>query len=109
MQSILLKYKFLQSKFVTKLDQLNKFLVIFIVFAILLLAYYALLRPVNPLQYQLVVEYSHQASHPRTQFMAKQFLMHTPIRRVEYLKLLHAYHFESSRIKQYPAMKQEDE
>ena len=35
--------------------------------------------------------------------MAIAVLSHSSIRRVDYLKLLNAYQFESNRIKQYPA------
>ena len=49
-----------------------------------------------------LLQFSQQASHPKTQQMAADILEHTQIRRVDYLKLLNVYQFESSRIKEYP-------
>ena len=109
MLSIFFKHKLLQSRFGKKVDQICNVLVAVILFSIFIVAYNALQRPVNTIQYQQVIYFSQQASHPRTQHMAIAVLRHSSIRRVDYLKLLNAYQFESNRIKQYPAMKQEDE
>lgn len=109
MLSIISKHKALQSKLGLKIDQFYNILVSIIILSIFLLAYKALQRPVNELQYHQMLQFSQQASHPKTQQMAADILEHTQIRRVDYLKLLHAYQFESSRIKEYPAMAQEDE
>ncbi|MFV5193053.1 MULTISPECIES: hypothetical protein [Acinetobacter] len=109
MLSILSKHKLMQSRVGFKLDQFYNILVAIIILSIFILAYNALLRPVGSLQYQQVVQFAHQASHPRTQHMAIEVLEQTPIRRINYLKLLNAYQFESNRIKQYPAMAKEDE
>ncbi|ESK56004.1 MAG: hypothetical protein I8H98_04460 [Moraxellaceae bacterium] len=109
MLSIISKHKALQSKLGLKIDQFYNILVGIIIFSIFLLAHKALQRPVNELQYQQMIQFSQQASHPKTQQMAEGILEHTQIRRVDYLKLLNAYQFESSRIKEYPAMAQEDE
>ena len=109
MLSIFFKHKLLQSRFGAKVDQFCNILVAVILFLIFIVAYNALQRPVNTMQYQQVIQLSQQASHPRTQHMAITILRHSSIRRVDYLKLLNAYQFESNRIKQYPAMKQEDE
>ncbi|WP_312049271.1 hypothetical protein [Acinetobacter courvalinii] len=109
MLSILSKHKLMQSRVGFKLDQFYNILVAIIILSIFILAYNALLRPVSLLQYQQVVQFAHQASHPRTQHMAIELLEQTPIRRINYLKLLNAYQFESNRIKQYPAMAKEDE
>ena len=109
MLSIFFKHKLLQSRFGKKVDQICNVLVAIILFSIFIVAYNALQRPVNIMQYQQVIYFSQQASHPRTQHMAIAVLRHSSIRRVDYLKLLNAYQFESNRIKQYPAMKKEDE
>ncbi|KHF77998.1 hypothetical protein EC846_0716 [Acinetobacter sp. BIGb0102] len=109
MLSILSKHKVMQSRLGFKLDQFYNILVGIIILSIFILAYNALLRPINASQYQQVVQFAHQASHPRTQHMAHDVLDQTPIRRLDYLKLLNAYQFESSRIRQYPAMAKEDE
>ncbi|ENW96503.1 hypothetical protein [Acinetobacter sp. NIPH 298] len=109
MLSIISKYKFLQSKFGFKFDQFYNILVSLILLSIFLLAYSALQRPINTFQYQQIIRLSEQASHPRTQNMAENVLQQHQVRRVEYLKLLNAYQFESNRIRQYPAMAKEDE
>jgi len=109
MLSIISKHKVMQSKLGFKLDQFYNVLVGIIILSIFILAYNALQRPINTLQYQKIVQYAQQASHPRTQYLAEEVLTHALIRRVDYLKLLNAYQFESNRIKQYPAMAKEDE
>ena len=109
MLSIISKHKVLQSKLRLKIDQFYNALVSIIILSIFILAFYALKLPVNPLQYQQVLQFSQQASHPKTQQMAVHILENSQIRREDYLKLLSAYQFESSRIKEYPAMAQEDE
>ncbi len=109
MLSIISKHKVMQSKLGFKLDQFYNVLVGIIILSIFILAYNALQRPIDTLQYQKIVQYAQQASHPRTQHLAEEVLTHALIRRVDYLKLLNAYQFESNRIKQYPAMAKEDE
>ena len=109
MLSIFFKHKLLQSRFGKKVDQICNVLVAVILFSIFIVAYNALQRPVNTMQYQQVIQFSQQASHPKTQQMAVHILENSQIRREDYLKLLNAYQFESSRIKEYPAMAQEDE
>jgi len=109
MLSIISKHKVMQSKLGFKLDQFYNVLVGIIILSIFILAYNALQRPINTLQNQKIVQYAQQASHPRTQHLAEEVLTHALIRRVDYLKLLNAYQFESNRIKQYPAMAKEDE
>lgn len=109
MLSIISKHKVLQSRLGFKLDQFYNILVSLILLSIFLLAYSALQRPINTFQYQQIIRLSEQASHPRTQNMAVNVLQQHQVRRVEYLKLLNAYQFESNRIRQYPAMAKEDE
>ena len=109
MLSIFFKHKLLQSRFGKKVDQICNVLVAVILFSIFIVTYNALQRPVNTIQYQQVIQFSQQASHPKTQYLAHEVLSHNPIYRKDYLKLLRAYQFESRRIKEYPAMGQEDE
>lgn len=75
-----------------------------IIFIILTLAMFALTRPIPTEHYKQVLKYSQQASFPKTQHLAQQLQQQSQITRVEYLRLLRAYHFESSRVKQYPAV-----
>lgn len=109
MLSIISKYKVLQSQFGFKFDQFYNILVCLILLGIFILAYGALQHPINKIQYQHIIQLSQQASHPKTQDMAENVLQQHQVRRVEYLKLLNAYQFESNRIRQYPAMAKEDE
>ncbi|ENU29748.1 hypothetical protein F991_02235 [Acinetobacter sp. CIP-A165] len=109
MLSIISKYKVLQSKFGFKFDHFYNILVSLILLGIFILAYGALQHPINNFQYQHIIQLSQQASHPKTQDMAENVLQQHQVRRVEYLKLLNAYQFESNRIRQYPAMAKEDE
>ncbi|RLZ07631.1 hypothetical protein EAH57_11935 [Acinetobacter sp. 2JN-4] len=109
MLSIISKHKVLQSRLGFKLDQFYNILVSLILLSIFLLAYSALQRPINTFQYQQIIRLSEQASLPRTQNMAENVLQQHQVRRLEYLKLLNAYQFESNRIRQYPAMAKEDE
>lgn len=104
-----LKHKILELKLGHKLDQFNVYLVIFILIAIFILAFNALLRPVNQDQYLKVMQLAEQASHPKTQAMALNVLQAQKSRRVEYLKLLNAFQFESTRIQEYPALSLDDE
>jgi hypothetical protein len=69
-----LKHKILELKLGHKLDQFNVYLVIFILIAIFILAFNALLRPVNQDQYLKVMQLAEQASHPKTQAMALNVL-----------------------------------
>jgi hypothetical protein len=55
------------------------------------------------------MQLAEQASHPKTQAMALNVLQAQKIRRVEYLKLLNAFQFESTRIQEYPALSLDDE
>ncbi|QER39532.1 hypothetical protein F2A31_07325 [Acinetobacter suaedae] len=109
MLSIISKHKILQSKYGPRLDRFFNILVIVMILSFFIVGYKALLRPVNNLQVDHVVQLSLQASHPKTQLMAKEILSHPQIQKISYLRLMHAYQFESNRIKQYPAMAQEDE
>ena len=76
---------------------------------ILITATYGLLRPISTIQYRQVVQLSKQQSFPETQEMAKNVLIRHPIRNVDFYRLMHAHHFEISRINLYPAMAIEDE
>lgn len=69
-----LKHKILELKLGHKLDRFNVYLVIFILIAIFILAFNALLRPVNQDQYLKVMQLAEQASHPKTQAMALNVL-----------------------------------
>ncbi|WP_109440720.1 hypothetical protein [Acinetobacter haemolyticus] len=109
MLSIISKHKIMQSKYGLTLDRFFNILVLVVIFSFFIVGYKALQRPVNDLQIDHIIQLSLQASHPRTQAMAKEILNSPPIKKFSYLRLMHAYQFESNRIKQYPAMAREDE
>ena len=86
---------------------LNSF-IIGMILIILAVATFALLRPINLEQYRLVTQYSKQATFPKTQKIAKQLQHQDVIKKIEYLRLLRAYHFENSHVKEYPAVDMAD-
>ena len=90
MLSLFSKHQVLKSRFGAKVDQFCNILVAVILFSIFIVTYNALQRPVNTMQYQQVIQFSQQASHPKTQYMAIDLLGHSSIRRVDYINLLNA-------------------
>ena len=58
MLSLFSKHQVLKSRFGTKVDQLCNILVAIILFSIFIVAYNALQRPVNIMQYQQVIYFS---------------------------------------------------
>ncbi|MBP6190294.1 MAG: hypothetical protein KA331_00640 [Acinetobacter sp.] len=105
----ILKNHVAQFNLLHKLDQFCYIMVCTTLLSIVLLAFYALHRPVNAAQYQQIQQYTQQASYPKTQHLAHNILKQQQVRRKHYFKLLNAYHFESKRVKQYPAMELKDE
>ena len=103
------KYKILQPKLKIIFDQFLYGLAVMIILLILIFGIIGLWRPVQPSQYQQVIRWAEQASYPHTQHMAKMALELKYIRTMHYLKLVNTYQFESTHIRQYPAMSQEDE
>ncbi len=95
-----------QSKFPFDFTQ-NSVLLVLISF-IMLLSSYALFRPINSMQYQQVQDLSVQYSYPKTQKMAAELRAQNIVSNAEYFRLMYAVDFESSRIKQYPALNIED-
>ena len=79
-----------------------------IIALMIFLAILALTRPINPNQYKYVLQYSQQASNPKTQKIANQLRSQDRIYVVEYLRLLRAYHFENQQVKRYPAVDSKD-
>lgn len=86
----------------------NAILAVIIAF-ILVTAIYGLVRPVSLDQFSQVIQLSKQQAFPETQEMARELLIQEKIRNVDFYRLMHAHHYEFSRINQYPAMALEDE
>ncbi len=103
------KQNFLKLKSEFRLEQVYNLVVIVIIGLILVIAYRALHYPIRDDQYRDVVMFSYQASNPKTQKMARQLLRKTEIDVGDYLKLMQAYQFESSKAKHYPAMSLDDQ
>lgn len=95
-----------QSKFPFDLTQHSIMLVVIV--SILLLSSYALFRPINAVQYQQVQVLAAQYSYPKTQAMAAKLKAQEKVSNAEYFRLMYAMDFESSKIKEYPALKIED-
>lgn len=86
------------------MENILNYCIISMISIILIVAALALLRPINSEQYRLVTQYSKQATCPKTQKIAVQLQHQERIKRIEYLRLLRAYHFENSHVKKYPAV-----
>ena len=103
------KDKFFSSSLKNKLDQTCYGVMAAILLSIFIFAYIGSHRSITAAQYQTIQAFSQQASYPKTQHLARKILLNTPIYRKDYLKLLRAHRYESKRIRQYPAMAQDDE
>lgn len=95
-----------QSKFPFDFTQNSVLLVV--IALILLLSSYALFRSINAVQYHQVQELAVQHSYPKTQEMAADLIAQDKISNAEYFRLMYAVDFESSKIKEYPALNIED-
>ena len=94
-------------------NQLNVDRLSYVVIAILLIlfmfnAVQLYRKPIDDVQYQRVVEFALQAQFPQTQQFAQQLLIQKQINTVNYLKLIYAQHFESSKIRQQPSLQMDD-
>ncbi len=86
------------------LESCLNLLVSFIICFILFLAYFQLMRPIQPAQYENIIKLSVQAEYPETQHMAQTLLTHKEVKRVEYFRLIHAERYESRHTKSYPGI-----
>ncbi|WP_139852152.1 hypothetical protein [Acinetobacter pullicarnis] len=91
------------------LDKMFQVIVISIIILIVLHASAKLYQPIDSREYNNVVVLSDQASYLHTQTMAQALLGQEKIHVFEYLKLMLAQQQEASQVKEYPAMKLEDE
>ena len=103
------KQNFLKLKSEFRLERVYNVIVAVMIGSIFVIAYRALHYPIHDKQYHDVVMFSHQASNPKTQEMARQLLRKTEIDVGDYLKLMQAYQFESAKAKHYPAMSIDDQ
>lgn len=75
-----------------------------VIAGIVLMAAFALNRPINTQQYQIVEQFAQQQRLADTQRMAQTLLGQDEVKNIAFYRLLHAYHYEQSHIKAYPAV-----
>lgn len=99
----LLKFK---SQF--KFEYLLNTVVVVVILSIIFCAVLALKRPIEPQKYRKVVRLTKQHAYPATQKMANHLMLQENITASDYFRLMWAHHAESSKVKQYPALEQDD-
>ena len=90
-------------------SRLQSMVMVAVITIIVLLAALALNRQVNTQQYQLVMHMAQQQKLADTQRMASDLLAQGSIKNIAFYRLLHAYHYEQSHIRSYPAVELEPE
>lgn len=80
-----------------------------IILVVIAISFFAARYPVSSEQYFKIQKLAIQQSFPETQNMAHLMLMQDEICVVDFYRLMHAQHYESSRIQTYPAEAQDDE
>lgn len=78
-----------------------------IVVLVIGISFVAARHPVSSEQYSKIQKLASQQSFPQTQNMAHLMLMQDRICVVDFYRLMHAQHYESSRIQTYPAETQD--
>ena len=105
---LIYKDQFLKFKSQFKFEYLLNVVVIVVIFSIILCAILALKRPIESKKYQKVLLLTEQQTYPATQKMANHLKSQDYIAASDYFRLMWAHHAESSKIKQYPALEQDD-
>lgn len=90
-----------------KFEHALNIIVSIIIVVIIFFAVFIVLIPIESNKYHQVEVLSEQATYPATQKMARKLLIQEQIKFAEYFRLMRAHQFESSKVKQYPAMEQE--
>lgn len=106
----MLSFKEYRLKFQSKFpfDFTQNSVLLLVIALILLLSSYALFKPINAKQYQQVDALAVQYSFPKTQEMAAELKTQEKVSNAEYFRLMYAVDFETSKIKEYPALNIED-
>ena len=91
-----------------KIENVLHSCVLFIVLVCVVVAGSAVFRPIDTKQYQKIVQLAGQEHYPDTQDMAGHLLTQQNIYSLEYFRLLHAWQTEQAHVKEYPALKIED-
>ncbi|MFT4022058.1 MAG: hypothetical protein QM666_11135 [Acinetobacter sp.] len=74
------------------------------VFVVITIGFLLLDAPIDQSQYRKVQNLAAMGQYPQTQHMAKVLLQQPELATRQYLRLIHAYQFESNAIKKYPAL-----
>ncbi|TCM64485.1 hypothetical protein EC844_11744 [Acinetobacter calcoaceticus] len=98
-----------QLKSALNIDQILHVIVGIVIFLSVIQATMMCLKPINIEKYNNIVLLSEQARFPQTQLMANQILLRDQIYTIDYVRLMFAHQQESAEIREYPAMKLEDE
>lgn len=91
-------------KLLLNFDRISYFAIAFLFFVIVWQAKRLCTQPINSTQYQYVVVLAAQEQFPHTQRAARDLLLNGQMNRMVYLKLLRAQQFESSKVREQPAM-----
>lgn len=102
------KQYFLKLKSTFSFEVTHNTLLVVIVFSIIFTGSYALFRPVNTQQFEQIVLLKKQYTLPKTQAMAYHLTSKDKISNADFYRLMYAYYYESSHIKEYPALNPED-
>lgn len=86
------------------LEQIYNSIIIFIVVLIMIMASFALFRPISAPQFHQAIALSQQYNLPQTQDMAEMLVQQRHVTRGQYLKLMQAYQQESMRANQLPPL-----
>ena len=86
------------------IEYLQNSFIVGIVLLILIVVAFALNRPVSNIHYEEVNKFAQQHRFEQTQKMATQLLQKEKVKNIEFYRLLNAYEYEKSKIKQYPAI-----
>lgn len=100
-------YKKVKASF--DLDRVFQVVVMSIIVLIVLRTSWGFSQSINSQNYNNVIFLSTQENHPHTQAMARHLLQQDQIRKIEYFKLMRAQQQESHQVKEYPAIKLEDQ
>ncbi|OTG82931.1 hypothetical protein [Acinetobacter sp. ANC 4648] len=102
------KDQFLKFKSQFKLEDLLNIVVVLVILSIIFCAVLALKRPIESQKYDKVRLLTEQQQYPSTQKMANYLILQDNIAASDYFRLMWAHYAESSKIKEYPAMAQDD-
>lgn len=94
--------KIVQLKSELKLEYLYNILIAFIITIILVLASFALYRPISVIQFKNIVQLSVQANYPDTQEIALTLVQNPQVSYMQYFKLMQAYQWELKQAHQLP-------